>query len=82
MPSSTKLLACCAQACWTLVEPTLAAHLDLPAEQMVFCGLALGHADPAHPVNTLRTARAEVSEFAAFRGFDTSASPARSPATV
>ena len=31
--------------------------------------MALGHADPDAPVNGLRSARAEVAEFAELRGF-------------
>ncbi len=43
--------------------------LDLPADQMVVCGLALGWPDPAAPENRFRTARADLPEFASFRGF-------------
>lgn len=48
-----------------------AAHrlLDLPADQMVVCGLALGWPDPDAPENRFRTARADLSEFSSFRGF-------------
>jgi hypothetical protein len=36
---------------------------------MVFCGMALGHGDPAAPVNQWRSPREDVDGFAAFLGF-------------
>lgn len=68
------LLACeagldsCAQEFWTLWHKTVAEFLQLPAHLMPFCGLALGYADPAHPVNALRTARAPLAESVIFHG--------------
>ncbi len=44
--------------------------LGLPDDEMVVCGIALGHADPDAPVNTVRTTRAALDEFATFSGFD------------
>jgi nitroreductase len=60
----------CAQEIWSVVPTTLAACLGVPANLMLFAGMALGYADPAHPVNTLRTSRAPLEEFAVLRGFD------------
>ncbi len=37
---------------------------------MLFCGMALGHADEAAPVNRWRSTREGVDAFAAFSGFD------------
>jgi hypothetical protein len=47
----------------------LAAHFALPDTEMIYCGMALGYADMTKPVNTLRSDRAEVDEFATFKGF-------------
>lgn len=58
----------CPQEAWTLWHRTVAEFLGLPEQQMLFCGLAMGYADPAHPVNSLRTRRAALDEFAVFRG--------------
>lgn len=58
----------CAQEFWTLWHKTVAEFLRLPANILPFCGLALGHADPAHPVNALRTARAPLEETVVIRG--------------
>lgn len=59
----------CPQEAWTLWDKTVSEFLGLPPELMLFCGLALGYADTAHPVNTLRTGRAPLEEFATLRGF-------------
>lgn len=59
----------CAQEAWTAWHETLKRHLGLPDHRMVFCGLALGFADMEAPINGWRTERAEVGEFAEFRGF-------------
>lgn len=61
-------LATCAQEFWTLWHKSVAEFLQLPDELMPFCGVAVGHADPQHPVNGLRTARAELSENIHFHG--------------
>lgn len=59
----------CAQEIWSLVPGTVAACLASPPNLMLFAGMALGYADTAHPINTLRTARAPLAEFADLRGF-------------
>lgn len=58
----------CMQEAWARVRTPLHKHFALPPEEMVYCGMALGYATDA-PVNTLRSDRAEVDEFAAFKGF-------------
>ena len=40
----------------------------MPGHLMLFCGMALGYADESQPVNSLRTERAALEEFATFRG--------------
>ena len=46
------------------------AHLDLPPEEMVVCGIALGHPDAGAPVNATRTERLDLPAFATFHGFE------------
>lgn len=58
----------CAQEAWAMWHCTVAEFLQLPSHLMLFCGMALGYADEQHPVNGLRTGRAELDEFATFRG--------------
>jgi hypothetical protein len=48
----------------------VAKFLEAPPSQLLFSGMALGYADPAHPVNTLRTERAPLAEFSILKGFD------------
>jgi hypothetical protein len=37
-----------------------------PAEQRIFCGVAIGHADPDAPINSLVTDREPLATFATF----------------
>lgn len=62
-------LATCAQEFWAMWHSAVARYTSPPDDWMLFCGIALGYADLDAPINTLRTERAEVSEFAAFKGF-------------
>lgn len=45
------------------------AHLDLPEDELIVCGLALGRAETDAPVNAVRTLRDAPEDFATFRGF-------------
>ena len=60
----------CAQEIWSLVPGTVGELLNAPANLMLFSGMALGYADSAQPINTLRTDRAPLTEFASLSGFD------------
>ena len=62
-------LATCPQEAWAAVHATVAKHLALPPERILYCGMALGYADEAAPINALRTGRAPVEDFATLRGF-------------
>jgi len=62
-------LGTCMQEAWAPLRRTLAAHFVLPADEMVYCAIALGHPDPDAPVNRLRSEREPVEAFADFRGF-------------
>jgi nitroreductase len=59
----------CSIEAWTHWHKTASAFLALPAEEMVFCGMALGHGDPAAPINGWRSTREAVDGFARFSGF-------------
>lgn len=60
-------LASCPQECWAMYPETVTAFLDTPPERMLFCGMAIGHEDTAHPVAALRSERAPLEEWATFR---------------
>jgi nitroreductase len=59
----------CSIEAWTHWHKTASAFLALPAEEMVFCGMALGHGDPAAPINRWRSTREDLDAFADFSGF-------------
>ncbi len=56
----------CPQAAFTQFHRLIAEELAFKPAQMLVCGMALGHADPAAVENSLVTGRAAVSEFAHF----------------
>jgi nitroreductase len=60
----------CPQESWAVWHRTVANYLKLPAELMLFCGMALGYADPDAPINQVRTQRAALPEFATLHGLD------------
>jgi nitroreductase len=62
-------LATCAQEAWAAVHDVASRHVGLPAERILYCGMALGYADPEAAINSLRTEREAVEAFARFRGF-------------
>jgi nitroreductase len=62
-------LGSCFQESWATVRESLRRHFNLPESEMIYCGMALGYPDPQAPINTLRSARASVEEFAQLRGF-------------
>jgi nitroreductase len=56
----------CPQAAFTQFHRIIAEELTFQPGQMLVCGMALGHADPAAVENTLVTERAPVAEFTRF----------------
>lgn len=60
----------CMQEAWAHVRDTLHAHFKLPAQEMIYCGMALGYADESAPVNSIRSDRAPLEEIVTFQGFD------------
>lgn len=59
----------CMQEVWMRLRESLHARFKLEPTEMIYCGMALGYADPTAPVNSLRSERAPVEEFATFEGF-------------
>ena len=59
----------CPQEAWSLWGKTIREEVGVPENEIVFCGLALGHADDQAPINRLHTTRASLSDFAELRGF-------------
>ncbi len=63
-------LGTCPQAAWAAMSRTVRAHLDLPPELIVYCGISIGYADLDAPINQTRTSRAGFDEIADMRGFE------------
>jgi nitroreductase len=59
----------CPQEAWADWHVTITEYLQLPREHMLFCGMALGYRDDSAPINSLRTDRAALDEYATLRGF-------------
>ena len=62
-------LATCAQEAWALVHKTVGEVLGLAEDRLFYCGMALGYADEAHPINGWRTDREPLESYATFAGF-------------
>lgn len=56
----------CPQAAFTQFHRIITAHVGAPAQEMVVCGMSLGHADPEAVENRLVTEREPVEGFAKF----------------
>lgn len=59
-------LGTCAQEAWSQRPAVVAAELETPEDLVLFCGMAIGYADPDAPVNSLRSERQPLEAFATF----------------
>jgi len=59
-------LATCPQEAWCRWPQTVSQFVGAPPELMLFCGLAIGHADAQAAVNTLVSARAPTDDVISF----------------
>jgi nitroreductase len=60
----------CPQESWARMHRLVRAFVQMPPEQMLFCAVAIGYGDHAHPANSFRSPRADVDTFCKFFGFD------------
>ena len=58
----------CPQAAFADFHQVIRPLLNIPQNEIIICGMALGHIDPDAPVNALITQRAPVGDFATFDG--------------
>ena len=56
----------CPQEAWAVWHRIIRDYLSVPENEMVFCGMGIGYADEAHPVNALVSDRAALEEFVSF----------------
>lgn len=60
----------CAQESWSIYHRTVRDCLQLPDNYMLFCGMAIGYADPDAAVNRLVSERFPLEQFATLQGFE------------
>ena len=60
----------CPQEYWARYPQTLAAHVGMPDDHMVFSGMALGYRDPDHPINAWRSTRDPIDVWCQLQGFE------------
>ena len=58
----------CPQAAFADFHSVIRPLLNIPENEIIVCGMALGHIDPDAPVNRLQTGRAGLDEYASFDG--------------
>jgi nitroreductase len=59
-------LATCAQEAWAMRSQAVTEFVGAPEEQTIFCGMAIGRADPDAAVNALVSERQPLAEWATF----------------
>lgn len=60
----------CPQESWARMHEIVRAFVNMPPEQILFCAVAIGYGDHAHPANSFRSPRAPLADFCRFIGFD------------
>lgn len=58
------------QEAWAVWTPTIVKALDIPDNEMLFCGMGLGYEDPEHPLSGFRSERAPLEELVSYHGMD------------
>jgi nitroreductase len=56
----------CAQEYWSVRHGAVSSFVGAPDNEMLFCGMAIGRADMTVPVNTLRSERMPLDQWARF----------------
>ncbi|RDJ97360.1 nitroreductase [Paraburkholderia lacunae] len=60
-------VGCIAQAALASYSPFVRAHLGIPEDRIIVCGISFGYEDRAHPANQFRTARAPLNDVVDWR---------------
>jgi nitroreductase len=56
----------CAQEFWSAHHESVREFVGAPDHELLFCGMAIGHADPDAPINSLVSERMPLEEWATF----------------
>jgi len=59
-------LETCAQEAWAVHEAAVAEFVGAPGELQIFCGMAIGHEDTEHPINSVVSEREPLDVFTTF----------------
>ncbi len=59
-------LSTCPQESWTMWSEAVGEYVGAAEEELLFCGVAIGYADPDAPVNTLVSERMPLERWARF----------------
>jgi nitroreductase len=59
-------LATCAQEYWSVRHQAVTSFVGAPENEMLFCGMAIGHADESAPINSLVSERMPLDDWARF----------------
>ena len=59
-------LATCAQEYGSVRHKAISTFLDVPENEMMFCGMAIGYADDSALINTLRSERMPLDQWVRF----------------
>jgi len=54
----------CAQEAWAMKATSVGKFVGSPADEMLFCGMAIGYKDPDAPINQLKSKRRPIEEWA------------------
>jgi nitroreductase len=58
----------CPQEAWAVWHRVIRSYLDVPENEMIFCGMGIGYVDEAAPVNGLVSERAPIEDYVTFHG--------------
>ena len=56
----------CLQESWSIYPKTVKDLLNIPENEVVWCGIALGYPNKKHPINNYRTSRESIEKFVTF----------------
>lgn len=56
----------CAQEAWSIKNRCVSEFISASSDEMLFCGMAIGYADKNDPINTLKSSRSPLNEWAKF----------------
>ncbi|MDG6078583.1 nitroreductase [Erythrobacter litoralis] len=59
----------CAQEAWAAYSPQVREVVDIPADHIFFCGMAIGYRDPDAPVNAFDVERARLEDSVRWEGW-------------